>query len=166
VGHTRKKEERISNSSAGCFNEERAKMTESAVSIPAIDQSEEPKVTVLSREQREARHERAMGIVKKYIWTSGGVSLVPVPFFDQVAVAGVLAKMLSDLGQLYGVEWSDQKIKATVASVLGGGHVQWITYAPILNLVGAMFTRPFIAGGIAYGIGKLFVHHFETGAWV
>ena len=125
--------------------------------------------------QTASREKEAMKIVKKHVLLSGGIGLIPAPFFDQIVIAGVLAKMLNDLCKLYGLEFTDHKIKAIVASALGGAHSGWITYylvnylgklAPGINAVGNFVTRPIISGAITFAIGKLFVFHFESGSWL
>ncbi len=150
-------------------------MTENTVSMPTIKQEVGQTVPSQPKNHRKVRKSQAMKIVNKYVLFSGGTGLIPAPFFDQVAIAGLLAKMLSELCQLYGVKLSDHKLKATVASVLGGAHSDWITYpianylqklAPGINMVGTVITRPIISGAITYAIGRLFVNHFESGAWL
>ncbi len=121
--------------------------------------------------QTSSREKEAMRIVKKHVLFSGGIGLIPAPFFDQIAIAGVLAKMLNDLCKLYGLKFTDHKIKAIVASALGGAHSGWITYylgklAPGINAVGNFVTRPIISAAITFAIGKLFVFHFESGSWL
>jgi len=122
---------------------------------------------------RKKKNAEAMKIVNKYVLLSGGTGLIPVPFFDQVAIGVLLAKMLSDLCQLYGAKFSDNKIEAIVSSVLGGAHSDWITtyigkylykIAPGINMVGSVITRPLVSAAITYVIGKNFVIHFESGS--
>ncbi len=128
----------------------------------------------LSSTQGRTQKERAMSIVKRYTLFSAGVGIIPLPFLDQVAIGGLLAKMLYELTQVYNVKWSDHQIKMIAAAALGGAHAQWIPYyllhLPNLNqsalFVGMTFARPLTAGGLAYAIGSLFVSHFESGAWL
>jgi uncharacterized protein (DUF697 family) len=154
-------------------------MTDITLDVPVPNTDDSGKGQLVSpsqpANQRAARQNRAMKIVNKYVLLSGGVGLIPAPFFDQVAIAGLLAKMLSELCQVYQTKWSEHKIKTAVASVLGGAHSDWITYyitnylnklAPGINVVGGIVTRPIIAGAITYTIGKLFVHHLNSGAWL
>jgi len=121
------------------------------------------------------RKDHALKIVNKYVLVSGGIGLIPAPFFGQVAIAALLAKMLNDLCQVYNTKLSEHKSKAIVASVLGGAHSDWITYyltnffnkiVPTMNMVGGVVVRPLISGTITYAIGRLFIHHFESGAWL
>jgi uncharacterized protein (DUF697 family) len=159
------------------YQKEFKKMTEiTAEDISNVSMADtKPEKPAPSQPQTSPREKEAMKIVKRHMLFSGGIGLIPAPFFDQVAIAGVLAKMLNDLSKLYGLKFSDHKIKAIVASVLGGAHSDWITYyivnylsklAPGINAVGNFVTRPIISAAITFAIGKLFVFHFESGSWV
>ncbi|MEN8221561.1 MAG: DUF697 domain-containing protein [Pseudomonadota bacterium] len=146
-------------------------MTEAVLSVSELNVSPEKEQSVSSQpETKPTRKNRAMKTVNTYVLLSGGVGFIPVPLFDQVAIAGLSAKMLSDLCKIYEVKFSDHKIKAIVASVLGGAHSDWITYPVASNLSKFipgvnLITRPVISGAIIYTIGRLFVRHFESGAW-
>lgn len=118
---------------------------------------------------------RALKIVNNYTLVSSGLGLIPAPLFYQVVLGGLLGKMLYDLSELYGTSLTKQKNKAIIASVLGGAHSEWITVylggniekvLPGLAAIGNTFARPVVASGITYAIGRLFVKHFDTGAWL
>ncbi|MGR8942246.1 MAG: YcjF family protein [Gammaproteobacteria bacterium] len=118
---------------------------------------------------------RALNIVNRYTLLSGGIGLIPSPLLYQAAVGGLVGKMLYDLSKLYGTSMTEQKNKAMIASVLGGAHSEWITsylgntvkkVLPGVSAVGTTVVRPVVAAGITYAIGKLFIKHFESGAWL
>ncbi len=125
-------------------------------------------------QQRKQLRKRALKIVNNYTLLSGGMGLIPNPFY-QVAVGGLLGKMLYDLSELYGTSLTKQKNKAIIAAVLGGAHSEWITaylgnniekILPDMAAIGNTIARPVVAVGITYAIGRLFVKHFESGAWL
>ena len=125
--------------------------------------------------QHKALRKRALKIVNFYTLLSGGIGLIPTPFIYQAAVGGLLSKMLYDLSELYGTSLTKQKNKAIIAAVLGGAHSEWITrylgsniekVLPGMTAIGNTMARPVVAVGITYAIGRLFVHHFDTGAWL
>ena len=126
-------------------------------------------------QQHKELRKRALKIVNHYTLLSGGIGLIPAPFFYQVAVGGLLGKMLYDLSKLYGTSLTKQKNKAIIASVLGGAHSEWITVylgdniekvLPGMAAIGNTIARPVVAAGITYTIGRLFVKHFDSGAWL
>jgi hypothetical protein len=124
--------------------------------------------------RRNVTRRRAMRTVYTYMAMCGGAGLVPLPALDQVLVGGLLAKMIRDLGVLYGVPLTDHKAKVVLSAVLGGAHTEWIShylltyidsYAPGLRRKARLFTRPLVSAATAYAVGMLFVHHFHQGAW-
>jgi uncharacterized protein (DUF697 family) len=145
-------------------------MTEAVLPASEFNVSSEKEQSVLSQSEGATRKNRAIKTVKTYVLLSGGVGFIPMPLFDQVAIAGLSAKMLSDLCQIYNVKFSEHKIKAIVASVLGGAHSEWITGSVVFHFSRfipgiSLITKPVISGTIIYAIGRLFVHHFESRAW-
>lgn len=83
--------------------------------------------------------------------------------------------MLYDLSELYGTSLTKQKNKAIIASVLGGAHSEWITVylgdnvekvLPGIVAISNTMARSVVAAGITYTVGRLFVKHFDSGAWL
>jgi uncharacterized protein (DUF697 family) len=126
-------------------------------------------------QQHKELRKRALKIVNHYSLLSVGMGLIPTPFLYQIAVGGLLSKMLYDLSELYGTSLTKQKNKAIIASVLGGAHSEWITVylgdnvekvLPGMVAIGNTIARPVVAASITFAIGRLFVKHFDTGAWL
>lgn len=125
--------------------------------------------------QHQELRKQARKIVNNYTLLAGSLGLVPIPSIYQIAVGGLLGKMLYDLSELYGTNLSRQKNKAIIASVLGGAHSEWITVylgnnikkvLPGMVAIGTGVARPVVAAGITYTIGRLFIKHFDSGAWL
>lgn len=121
------------------------------------------------------KRRRGLKIIRRYMLVSGSVGLIPVPFFDQVLLAGTLTGMISELCENYGTKIAKHKVKTLATAVLGGAHSEWIAhyllrylekYLPAAGGVGRIVTRPIISMAITYAIGMLFIHHFDQGAWV
>jgi uncharacterized protein (DUF697 family) len=117
---------------------------------------------------KEADAER---IVKKYVYWSTGLSLLPIPVVGVVSVLGVQLRMLSELSRLYGVPFSKNLGKALIAS-LGGGLGTMAVGRPIVGhalaslLPGAwpvLLAVASTASASTYAIGRVFTHHFELG---
>lgn len=128
-----------------------------------------------SLRERQLRKDHALKTVDRYLLLAGAVALIPAPFFGQVAIGGLLARMLHDLCELYGAKLADQKVKGVIAAVLGGAHSGWISsylaqYVdkafPGTLAIATTVTRPVVAVSVTYAIGMLFVHHLDTGAWL
>jgi uncharacterized protein (DUF697 family) len=128
----------------------------------------------LSYRERKALRQDALRVVKKYSLIAGGVGAIPAPFLGQLTVGALLAKMTYDLSTIYQTHWTDHKAKIAVASVLGGAHTSWISHYLIyyatkitpLTTIATLITKPIISAAVVYTIGKLFVRHFESGAWL
>lgn len=125
--------------------------------------------------QHKELRKRALKIVNRYTLLSAGTGLIPTPLVYQIAVGGLLGKMLYDISELYGTSLTKQKNKAIIASVLGGAHSEWITVylgknirkvLPGMVAIGNTIAKPLVAASITYAIGRLFVEHFDTGAWL
>jgi uncharacterized protein (DUF697 family) len=120
----------------------------------------------------QSREARARALIQRNALMAGGIGFVPLPFFDQVSVGALLGKLVYDLGQLYGVATPKYRTKATIAAVLGGAHVQWITFyalgfanllVPGAGFLGTLAFRPLIAGAITFTVGNIFLRQFARG---
>ncbi|MFO1417644.1 MAG: hypothetical protein U1E83_03140 [Methylotetracoccus sp.] len=123
---------------------------------------------------RAKRRRQGLRIVHRYTVLSAGLGLIPARPLMQVAISGLLIKLVRDLGALYEVNVSDHIAKTAIATVLGGAHSGWIgtylihkleRFAP--GAVGGvqLVVGPAASAAVTYGLGMLFLHHFATGAW-
>jgi len=141
-----------------------------------VDTDKQVVSQAISLQQRQKLRRRALTIVNRYTLLSGGLGIVvPSSFFYQVAVGGLISKMLYDLSALFGTKLTKQKNKAMIAAVLGGAHSEWVSVylgdnlekiSPGMSIIGNTIARPVVAAGITYAIGRLFIQHFATGAWL
>lgn len=116
--------------------------------------------------------EGATKIVNRYILWSMGAGLVPIPIVDVAAIIGVQMKMLSQLAKYYSIEFSEEKGKSLVSSLIGGIAAESIAHGSIgsfLKMIpgaGTLFglvAMPVSAGATTYAIGKVFTQHFASG---
>jgi uncharacterized protein (DUF697 family) len=110
----------------------------------------------------------ASEIIKEHVLWSAGLALIPAPLVDLVAVTVIQLRMLKQLCDHYGVEFSEHRGKALIASLIGGLHTGLLATSllravPIFGLVVAIVPTAAAAGAITYAVGKVFVQHFETG---
>jgi uncharacterized protein (DUF697 family) len=114
----------------------------------------------------------ANDLVKKWMWWTMGAGLIPVPFVDLAAVTGVQLKMLSDLSNLYGVKFSENKGKAIISALLGsivpnslagGGVGSILKMVPFVGTLLGGISMSLFSGAATYAIGKSFIQHFESG---
>ncbi|MBF0290222.1 MAG: DUF697 domain-containing protein, partial [SAR324 cluster bacterium] len=118
-----------------------------------------------------ANKEKASVIVTNYMLLSMGVSIVPLPVFDTIALGAVQIKMIKALAKLYGVPYSEQKSRAYTGSLLGavlpisvyGSLGSLVKFVPVVGSVAGAILMPTTAAACSYALGKVFIQHFELG---
>ncbi len=118
------------------------------------------------------KEQKALKIVKNYMWWSMGAGLIPVPFVDLVAVSGVQLKMLAEISKIYGVQFQESRGKAVVGALIGYIVPSAMSFGAVgsllkaVPLVGALVGTPsmvLFCGASAWALGKVFIQHFESG---
>lgn len=113
----------------------------------------------------------AQNIVKNHVIGSMGISLVPIPLVDLVALSGIQLKMLHSLAKLYRVPFSENMGKSLIVSLVGGVMptstamtLASLTKAiPGLGTATGMVSVTILGGATTYAIGNVFMQHFESG---
>lgn len=118
-----------------------------------------------------SREETAHHIIKKNMWWSGGLGLIPLPVVDLAAVTVVQLKMLNELCHLYNVPFRKDLGKNLLGALVGGmipaynsfGVATLVKLVPVVGPIAGAVTMPALSGASTYAIGKVFVQHFESG---
>jgi uncharacterized protein (DUF697 family) len=126
----------------------------------------------------EDREIRARSTVKKYMWISGGVGLVPLPFLNLAGITALQLRMLQVLSEMYDVPFSKDLGKKIIGALLGSvapasasgivGRAATLFASSMqgVRMVGGIVgrtTMPVFAGASTYALGKVFIQHFESG---
>ena len=119
----------------------------------------------------DLRSSEASNIIKKHVIGVMGVSLVPIPLFDLVALSSLQLKMLYNLTRLYEVPFTKNVGKGLITSLLGGVMptsaamtlASLAKAVPGLGTATGMISVSLLGGATTYAIGSVFVQHFETG---
>ncbi|MGR9107749.1 MAG: YcjF family protein [Gammaproteobacteria bacterium] len=123
----------------------------------------------------ENRTERAGRFVRNYALGSIVIGVIPLPLVDLVALTGLQLKMLHSLSKIYEVEFSEQLGKSLIASLLGGGLSLSVSAnlaslarslaksVPVYGTATGMASVAVFGSASTYGIGKVFIQHFESG---
>jgi len=127
--------------------------------------------TDLTLDVGDDRKARARKLVEKFSLYSGVAGLLPVPFVDLAAIAGLQLQMLRRISQLYDIPFSKNRGKAVVASFAGTmipastglGVASIVKSVPVAGTAIGALTTPAVAVGATYVIGMAFVEHFERG---
>jgi len=116
--------------------------------------------------------QKALKIVKKYMWWSMGAGLIPFTGADLVAVTGVQLKMLSEIAKAYGVPFRTNQGKELIGSLVGSLTPGAVGYGIGYTIVKSVPVVGFLVGGAAqamlssataWALGKVFIQHFESG---
>lgn len=113
----------------------------------------------------------ATKLVERFATWAGAAGLIPVPLIDLVLVGGLQLQMLRRLSQIYDVPFAENRGKSLITALVGAaiptssglGAAELLKFIPIVgSAIGALVT-PALAAGLTYGIGKVFIQHFESG---
>lgn len=114
----------------------------------------------------------AESITNHYVGWAMGAGLIPFPVADLAAITGVQLKMLKEISAVYDVEFSENRGKSIVLSLLSGLGSTSIAVsivgsaAKVVPGAGSLLsfaTLPVVAGALTYATGKVFIQHFESG---
>ncbi|CAO3457499.1 hypothetical protein [Azospirillum argentinense] len=114
----------------------------------------------------------AQAIVRRNMWWSAGVGLLPLPLVETAAITAIQLKLIRELADLYGVPFRDDLAKPVVASLIGGlgsvalGKIAGYGVARAIPVIGVPIAAGSIslfAAGITYAVGRIFTTHFEQG---
>lgn len=114
----------------------------------------------------------AMKIVRQNMLWAMGLSAVPIPIFDMIAVGGFQARALNELGELYKQKFTANLVKNVVATLTSSvGSVYFgqmlagsvLKFIPVIGPVASLASTPIVAGALTYATGVVFVQHFESG---
>jgi uncharacterized protein (DUF697 family) len=119
----------------------------------------------------ETREEMASKLVDRFALWSGVAGLIPVPLVDVATVGGLQIQMVRRISQIYDVEFSENRGKALIASLVGSlipatsgvGAASMLKAVPVIGTIAGGFVMPVLSAGATYAIGKAFIQHFATG---
>ena len=109
--------------------------------------------------------------IKKFMYLSMGAGFIPIPIVDMAAVLGLQLRMVAVIAHEYKQEFSHDKGKAFVASLVGssvpatGGPAlaSLIKRVPVIGQTVGVLAMPALAGASTYAVGKVFQQHFASG---
>lgn len=97
---------------------------------------------------------------------------IPLPFVDMLVAGTVQLRMISNLCDLYRIDFSDQVVKSTVSAIVasalprtGAGYaaLSATKAIPVFGPVLGMATFPALYGAVTWALGKAFAWHFANG---
>lgn len=137
------------------------------VTAATVDVKENVEANVMPTKEKEA-----MRLVKRGLLWSMGLGIIPVPIIDVVTITAAQLKMVKNLSDHYGVEFSGNIGKSILASLLGGVGGTGVAYGaagtflkaiPVVGTIAGGLSVVVMAGATTYAIGKVFIMHYEAG---
>lgn len=113
----------------------------------------------------------ALEKVKKYSLFAAGAGFIPVPLADWAAISALQLKLVSDISDVYGVEFKKSRASSILGSLVGGwagttagyGLSAMVKTLPVVGPVLGGLTVPATAGASTYAVGVVFMQHFAAG---
>jgi uncharacterized protein (DUF697 family) len=110
-------------------------------------------------------------LIRNYVLWSVGAGILP-PVVNLGAVTGIQLRMLYKLSELFGVQFSEHRVRHLVTALLGGAGSGLLATGPVASLLrivpvvgqlGGVLAMPVVGGASTYAVGYLFLEHFRSG---
>lgn len=114
------------------------------------------------------RRLRAEQAVRDHALLAASAMVIPVPLLDMAAEAAIQVRMVRRLAEIHGIDFAEERAKAIVAAAFGGFSAGWaagslLRYATFATYFTNFWPSAVLSSAITYGIGQVFIHHFERG---
>ena len=119
----------------------------------------------------DPRIDAARHIIKDHVIAAMGVSLVPVPLVDLLALSVLQLRMVRKLARLYDLPFHRSLVKGLVAALLGGllptsAAMSAASLAKVVPGAGTtvgVISVSALGGAATWAVGQTFLRHFATG---
>ena len=130
-----------------------------------------PEQVLVSDVVRSDRLLLATDKVKNHVIAASGVSLVPVPLVDLVALLGIQVDMAHSLCKVYDVPFKEKLVRSLLTSLVSGagavlamsGLASLAKAVPVLGSVSGAAALSATSSAVTYATGKVLINHFEGG---
>ncbi len=109
-------------------------------------------------------------IVMGHAMAAAGGDLVPIPVAGAIAVTTIQARLLSQLGRLYGIDW-DRRAYAELSAALGAGTLirmasgaglrQLAKFLPVYGQTAGAAASAAASFAVTYALGKAAVYYLH-----
>lgn len=114
---------------------------------------------------------QAEELIRKHSYAAAGVGLIPIPWVDFIGLTAIQLKMLNQLSKTYEVEFSEERGKAIIGSLVSGflpvaiaqPVASFIKAIPLIGQTTGAVTMSILGGATTYAIGRVFNQHFASG---
>ncbi|OQX22774.1 MAG: hypothetical protein BWK80_29435 [Desulfobacteraceae bacterium IS3] len=132
----------------------------------------EEKENIQETAAKEMSKEELDKLIRRHVYTSMAVGLIPIPLADFAGVTLVQMNMLRVLAKKYSVPFSKGIVKNILSSLIGGAVPATLSaplaaslskLLPGIGTAAGVVTMPIIGGATTYAVGKVFAQHFASG---
>ncbi|MBF0287223.1 MAG: DUF697 domain-containing protein [SAR324 cluster bacterium] len=110
-------------------------------------------------------------IINNNVLWAMGLGIIPLPLISLAGTSVVQLRMIFQLSELYGVEFSENRVKLIIGALAGGlgtavlaqSAISLLKPIPFVNSVAVIGGIPLMMGATTYGLGKVFDLHFSSG---
>lgn len=114
---------------------------------------------------------QAQAIIYKHIAMASGLSVVPLPLFNLASLYFIKIRMASQLADIHGVSFSEEKMRSILlsmvgsygASVLSSSLNSFLYFVPIVGPTITRVSYPLSAAAVTYAVGQVLHFHFQIG---
>ena len=135
-------------------------------------QQAESTAEIIDPSETDEHASAANDIIRRHSLYGLASGVIPVPLVDLTVSSTIQLRMISQLANLYGIPFSEQATKGTVASLVasalpltgfGTTSVSLMRAVPLVGPFLGLATLPALFAAITYGLGKTFAWHFAKG---
>lgn len=138
---------------------------------PEKSAGEPEKKGLTDKTEVEDKSVEAEDVIRKHCYAAAGVGLIPIPWVDFIGLTAIQIKMLHQLSETYKIEFSEDKGKAIIGSLVSGflpvaiaqPVASFIKAIPLIGQTTGAITMSILGGSTTYAIGRVFNQHFATG---
>jgi uncharacterized protein (DUF697 family) len=137
------------------------------------DAGEDEKLQIVKETHNINKTREAAGeIIKRNLYWSAGIGLLPFPVFDLTALVALQVKMARDISLIYGLPFRESRGKSIILSLIGGLNMfsllwiaccSFVKFIPGIASIMSVASSSAFAGATTYAVGKVFIQHFEMG---
>ena len=128
-------------------------------------------ITHENTKKNDVSQEDVDKIIRKYMYGSFGVGLIPLPIVDVAGLALIQRQLIRELSSAYEVPFTKKDFKniliplisAAVPALIVPSLASLIKIIPIVGQTVGAVTMPVVTGGVTYATGQVFSQHFASG---
>jgi len=118
----------------------------------------------------ENKNEKAQETINNHVMWAMGAGAIPLPIIDVAAVTAIQLDMLKQLCGIYEVNYLESSGKSLISAIAGSTLAKiaasFMKGIPVIGTLLGGVSMAAMSGASTYGMGQVFVRHFEGGGSV